>query len=49
VKYVVPESQGVSITGWVQVKYSSPMDVETLRILVCDLTAGEDIEAYCAD
>lgn len=49
VRYVAPESQGVSITGWVQVKYTSPMDVETLRMLVCDLTAAESVEVDCPD
>jgi hypothetical protein len=49
VRYVAPESQGVSITGWVQVKYTSPIDVETLRMLVCELTAVERVEADCPD
>lgn len=47
--YVAPESQGVRITGWVQVKYTLPMDEETLRMLVCELLDSESIGLDCPD
>lgn len=38
VSYVDPQGDGVSVTGWLQTKYTSPLEEETKRMILCRLT-----------
>jgi hypothetical protein len=37
VRYVPPTGDGASITGWIQAKYTTPLEVETVSALLCAL------------
>lgn len=47
VEYVDPQGEGSSTTGWVQTKYTSPLDEETERMILCKLMQNLQLDGGC--